>query len=115
MENCYKKAKKYVKGIRNSIKNDMGFVPDEWEAQLVQLEDMYANYLYASMKLREGGDSVVKINAGKTVCASAYFNVMIQSQKAMDSIIKQFGLNPSAKKKLKGSDVPESKDYLDNL
>ena len=103
METYYKKAEKYVKAVRKAIRADYNEVPEEWEAQLVQLEDMYATYLQCSEVLRREGSPITMINDGKTICASPYFTTMTTCVKTMDKIIKSFGLSPIARKVLKGS------------
>ena len=113
MEEYYKIAEKYVSAVRKAIRADYTEVPEEWEAQLVQLEDMYATYLQCRDTLRRAGSPITTINDGKTVCASPYFTTMTTCIKSMDKIIKSFGLSPVARKVLKGSSTtPE--DYDDN-
>lgn len=115
MEDCYKKSKKYVNVVKKAIKDDYGCVPAEFDAQLVQLEDLYANYLYAAAKVRADGDAVTAINEGKTICVSAYFSTMLHTSKMMDKIVKSFGLNPAARKALKGSQPLDDDDCFSDL
>jgi phage terminase small subunit len=117
MDDFYKKSKKYVKSVRKAIVKDYGEVPGEWEAQLVQLEDMYACYLDCADKLRLSGSPIALINDGKTECSSPYFTTMRSCIMYMDKIIKSFGLSPIARKNLKGAEAkPESNDeFIDEL
>lgn len=110
MTDFYNSARKYVNSVRKAIRADYDEVPPEWEAQLIQLEDLYATYLQCAYALREEGSPITAINDGKTVCASPYFTTMTNCVKMMDRIVKSFGLNPIARKALKGNTVNISDD-----
>lgn len=110
------KAKKYVDAVKKSIIRDYDEVPDEWEAQLVQLEDMYATYLQCSDALRKAESPIITINEGKTACADFNFTIAQQCIKSMDRILKGFGLNPISRKKLRGNTQNfDEEDFLDEL
>ena len=115
LEECYKKSKRYVNAVKKAIKDDYGCVPMEFDAQLVQLEDLYANYLFAASQVRAAGDAVTAINEGKTICVSAYFSTMLHTSKMMDKIVKSFGLNPASRKALKGSQPMDEDDCFSDL
>lgn len=117
MEEQYlKKAKKYISAVKKSIVRDYDEVPAEWEAQLVQLEDMYATYLQCSDNLRAAPSPVILINDGKTSCPDFNFTICQQCIKSMDKILKGFGLNPVSRKKLKGNVInSDEDDFLDEL
>lgn len=110
------KAKSYVDAVRKSIVRDYDEVPAEWEAQLVQLEDMYATYLQCSDALRKAESPIIKINAEKTTCVDFNFTVAQQCVKSMDKILKSFGLSPISRKKLRGNtQTVDEEDFLDEL
>lgn len=43
-----RRVTKYINAVKRRITDDYGSVPDEWSAQLQQLEDVYTIYLRAS-------------------------------------------------------------------
>lgn len=110
-------AQKYVKSVRKSIIRDYDEVPEEWEAQLQQLEDLYSHYLNAQDYLNGCESLITSINDGKTACTDPHFNIIIQCIKSMDKILKTFGLTPVSRKKLKGSSSTptDEEDFLDEL
>lgn len=117
VEKYKRKADKYVLSIRKFIKAEYGSVPEVWEAQLTQLRDLYLNYLKAA-DAQEEDVTVIKLNNGKTLAANFNLNVMVQITSAMDRILKQFGLNPLALKKLKVSspvEGDEEEDFMDSI
>jgi phage terminase small subunit len=115
IEKFKNRADKYIATIEKSIKRDYGEVPPEWEAQLQQLHDLYLMYLKAADMAKEE-DPTIKINSGRTLSPNLNFGIMVQCTNSMDKILKQFGLNPVAQKKLKGEKKPaEAEDFMDEL
>lgn len=114
-EKFQKRADKYIATIKKSIKRDYGEVPSEWEAQLQQLHDLYMMYLKAADMAKEE-DPTIKINGGRTLSPNLNFGIMVQCTNSMDKILKQFGLNPVAQKRLKGDKKPDdAEDYMNGL
>ena len=48
-----KRVTRYITAVKKRIKNDYGEIPEEWSAQLQQLEDLYICYLKAADIQRE--------------------------------------------------------------
>ena len=112
-------AKKYMESVRTSIVAQFGKLPGQYEAQLRQLQDLYFCYLCASdeMIADEDFSVVTTINGGKTLSTNFYISSMIQLTNSIDKIIKNFGLNPLAEKRIKGvASAPETEeDFMNSL
>lgn len=108
-----KRVTKYINAVKKRIKEDYGSVPDEWTAQLQQLEDLYSCYLKAS-DAQQTADIATEINGGKTVCKSVYLTVMLDCTNAMKKVIAEFGLSPRAKSMIKNQTV-ESDDFAEKF
>lgn len=108
-----KRVKKYIDAVKKRIISDYGEVPDEWSAQLQQLEDIYSCYIKASDRQRDT-EITTKINNGKTECKTVEFTVMLDCINSMKKIIAEFGLSPRAKSMIK---QPESQtdDFTDKF
>lgn len=97
-----KRVSKYINAVKKRIREDYGSVPEEWTAQLQQLEDIYSCYLKAS-DAQKDADITHEINNGKTVCKSVYLTVMLDCISSMKKIIAEFGLSPRAKSMIRGN------------
>jgi phage terminase small subunit len=111
------KVQNYVNSVRESIKRDYGFIPPEFEAQLGQLEDIYSAYVMASDDFKKQDNLVELINGGKTPVVNMNFQLMRDCMNLMDKLVKNFGLSPLTKQKLKtpNSGSEEEDDYMDSL
>ena len=108
-----KRVKKYIDAVKKRIIADYGELPDEWSAQIQQLEDLYTCYLEAS-DTQKTANIVTQINDGKTECKSTYFTVMLDCISAMKKVIAEFGLSPRAKSMIKTPTV-ETDDFTDKF
>ena len=104
-----KRVTKYINAVKKRIKEDYGSVPEEWTAQLQQLEDLYSCYLKAS-DAQKTADVTTLINGGKTQSKSIYLTVMLDCVGAMKKVIAEFGLSPRAKSMIKNQTVES--DYF---
>jgi hypothetical protein len=115
----FNNAKKYMESVRTSIIAQFGKIPGQYEAQLQQLQDLYFCYLCARDEMIEDEDFsvVTTINGGKTLSTNFYISSMIQLTNSIDKIIKNFGLNPLAEKRIKGvASAPETEeDFMNTL
>ncbi len=109
-----RRVTKYISAVRKRIVADYGSVPDEWSAQLMQLEDIYTLYLRASDKQRESPLTELT-NGGKTLSKSLYFSIMTECVNSMKKIIADFGLSPLAKTKIRKPVTTDSDEFTDNF
>ena len=113
-----RESDEFIKNIRAAIMTDApdGEVPPEWESQLRQLRDLYFAYLKA-YENQVNENPVILINGGKTQAVNFSLSVMMKLARTMDQIIRQFGLSPLAKKRLKSrpEKPAEEPDFLDTL
>jgi len=109
-----KRVTKYISAVKKRIKADYGEVPDEWTAQLQQLEDLYSCYLKAS-DAQQTADIATEINGGKTVCKSVYLTVMLDCTNAMKKVIAEFGLSPRAKSMIRGNQTVADDEFAEKF
>lgn len=108
-----KRVTKYISAVKKRIIADYGEVPEEWAAQLQQLEDIYYCYIKAADKQREC-DIATTTNNGKTECKTVEFTVMLDCINSMKKIIAEFGLSPRAKSMIKQPESPTD-DFTDKF
>ena len=108
------RVRKYINAVKRRIKEDYGSVPEEWSAQLQQLEDLYSCYLRASDAQRDS-EITTTINNSKTICKSPYFTIMLDCTNAMKKVIAEFGLSPRAKAMIKTVPTTDNDDFIDNF
>lgn len=111
-------SQNYAKSVRKAIERDYGEVPPEWEAQLQQLQDFYTIYLKCADFMKTE-DIIVYINNKKTPATNIHYSTMCTCMDKIEKIVKQFGLTPVSRKKLKGSQAAPSEDddddYMNSL
>ena len=105
---------KYISAVKRRITEDYGGVPEEWSAQLQQLEDLYLCYLKAADKQRKR-DVATMINDGKTECKTVYLTVMLDCVSAMKKVIAEFGLSPRAKSMIRGNQAVADDDFSEKF
>ncbi len=108
------RVKKYINAVKRRIKEDYGSVPEEWAAQLQQLEDLYSCYLRASDAQKDVAITTT-INNSKTVCKSPYITIMLDCTNAMKKVIAEFGLSPRAKSMIRGNQTVDNDEFADNF
>ena len=109
-----RRVTKYINAVKRRITDDYGSVPDEWSAQLQQLEDVYTIYLRASDAMKEA--SLIDLtNGGRTQQKSMYFSIMTECVSSMKKLISDFGLSPLAKSKIRKPVATDSDDFTDNF
>ena len=109
-----RRVTKYINAVKRRITDDYGSVPDEWSAQLQQLEDVYTIYLRASDTQKEAALTDVT-NGGRTLQKSLYFSIMTECCNTMKKIIADFGLSPLAKSKIKKPVTTDTDDFTENF
>lgn len=108
------RVKKYINAVKRRIKDDYGSVPDEWSAQLQQLEDLYSCYLRAS-DAQKDCEITTTTNNSKTVCKSVFITIMLDCINAQKKIIAEFGLSPRSKSMIKSVQPTDNDDFTDNF
>lgn len=108
------RVRKYINAVKRRIKEDYGSVPEEWSAQLQQLEDLYSCYLRASDAQRDS-EITTTINNSKTICKSPYFTIMLDCTNAMKKVIAEFGLSPRAKSMIRGNQATDNDDFAEKF
>lgn len=108
------RVRKYINAVKKRIKEDYGSVPDEWTAQLQQLEDLYTCYLRAS-DAQKDAEITTRINNSKTICKSPYITIMLDCINAQKKIITEFGLSPRAKAMIRPVQATDNDDFTENF
>lgn len=110
-----RKVKNYIRVVRQAIETEFGNLPEYYSVQIDQLEQSYRIYLRACEELNSQ-QLVVLINDGKTQTANLNFQIMKSCIADMDKIIKSFGLNPLAMKRIRGkAETPEEDDFMNGI
>lgn len=109
-----RRVSKYINAVKKRIVADYGSIPDEWSAQLQQLEDVYTVYLRASDTLKDS-QLIEVTNGGRTTQKSLYFSIMTECCNTMKKIIADFGLSPLAKSKIKKPVTTDTDDFTENF
>ena len=109
-----KRVTRYITAVKKRIKNDYGEIPEEWSAQIQQLEDLYICYLKAADIQREQYVTT-EINNGKTECKTVEFSVMLDCVNAMKKVIAEFGLSPRAKAMIQTPQPGECDEFADKF
>lgn len=94
-----KKTEKYISSVEETIIEQYGKIPPEFDAQIEQLKVFYLAFLKCSEKL-DDENPVVKFSNG-TVGANTYLITAVRLSQQINALVKNFGLSPLDRSKLK--------------
>lgn len=94
-----KKTEKYISSVEETIIEQYGKIPPEFDAQIEQLKLFYLAFLKCSDKL-DDENPVVKFSNG-TVGANTYLITAVRLSQQINALVKNFGLSPLDRSKLK--------------
>lgn len=94
-----KKTEKYISSVEETIIEQYGKIPPEFDAQIEQLKLFYLAFLKCSEKL-DDENPVVKFSNG-TVGANTYLITAVRLSQQINALVKNFGLSPLDRSKLK--------------
>ena len=99
LKDLKEKTEKYISSVQDTIIEQYGKIPSEFEAQIEQLKLFYLSFLKCGYKL-EDENPVVKFSNG-TVGANTYLLTCLKLSTQINALVKNFGLSPLDRSKLK--------------
>lgn len=101
-------TKKYMKGIKDYLKETYGEVKPEWNLMLAILEENIRQYLEVNDMIRQTGiyNGTAKnplLSTSKDLAASIY------------KIVQHFGISPYAASKIRSMGEDDTEDFIDTL
>lgn len=115
LDRLNKETQEYISAVKESIINQYGKILPEFLCQLQQLQDFYFEYRKASEEQKRQ-KVIVSFDNG-VMAVNQNLSAMLKISGIIDKLVKNFGLSPLAKSKIKKSkdDTEDTDDFFNEI